>query len=387
MERASCWFFAGLVAVGLTMSWAASPAKAVPPDPDNAALLYYQAFLTVADFDKEARTHISDVAVGRLAPDEKTREYIGKCQGAIDYAEAARDLQVCHWGFRYSKGIDALMPQLAQMRFLTFVLLAEARLNASDGDYRSALDRCLMMGSVSRHVGDETLISYLVSVSVRRLTYECMEDIIGQAAGDAELLAWLQDELATSGGEKPFPVTALKIEREVFMALMTMENLEKIAGILDDEKMKARLLATASEETLARARDLYSQWIMSSLAVLSSAMPYEQAHQQLTALHKSLDRNDPATMAADSVMPGLVKILTIKTVQQAHANAVRAAVDICLHRAGTGSLPVTLPAGVPKDPFSGRDFQYERTDAGFVLRCQGLDLDKGTIHEFEFRVK
>ena len=59
---------------------------------------------------------------------------LAKCQEAIDYAEAARDLQVCHWGFRYSKGVGALMPYLAQMRFLAFVLLADSDACSLDGN-------------------------------------------------------------------------------------------------------------------------------------------------------------------------------------------------------------------------------------------------------------
>ena len=49
--------------------------------------------------------------------------------------------------------------------------------------------------------------------------------------------------------------------------------------------------------------------------------------------------------------------------------------------------PVLAPAGLPPDLFSGRDFQYEKTKDGFVLRCQGKDLSKDKIYEYEFKVK
>ena len=389
MKRTNRVLLGGLVAAGLLMSWSASPARALPPDPDNAALLYYQAFLTVADLDKEARDHIGDVARGKIAPDEKTREYINKCQGAIDFAEAAQDLQVCHWGFQYSKGFEALMPYLGQMRFLAFVLLADARLDAADGNCRSALDRCLMMRAFSRHVGDDTLISYLVSVAVRRFGDECMESVIGQAAGDAELLQWLKGELTTLEKGPAFPITALKIEREICLASMTMDNVKNLAKALadSDEGKQLQILAAANEQTLAEARRVYSDKFSAALTVLASDMPYEQAHRQLKQLGENVDPNNPVTMAVSGLMPAVVRVVTIKTTQEAHANAARAAVEICLQKARTGSLPATLPAGLPKDPFSGQDFQYERTSGGFVLRCQGKDLDKGTFQEFPFTVK
>ena len=34
-------------------------------------------------------------------------------------------------------------------------------------------------------------------------------------------------------------------------------------------------------------------------------------------------------------------------------------------------VPFMPPDGVPKDPFSGKDFQYETTKDGFLFRCPG----------------
>ena len=389
MKRANHWLLAGIVAAGLVMSWAVAPARALPPDPDNAALLYYQAFLTVADLDKEARDHVGDVAKGTVVPNEKTRGYVEKCRGAIDFADAARDLQVCHWGFRYSQGFEAVMPHLAQMRFLTFVLLADARIRAADGDYRGALGRCLQMGTFARHVGDDTLISYLVGVAVLRLGYQCMDDVIAQTAGDVELLQWLKHELVTAGGKGLSPVMSLKIEMEIALDLMQMDKLDKFASVVRDPEHQdlAKLVASADEPTMERARRIYSQYFTSALAILSASKPYEQAHLELKALMSGLDANDPASAIAGSITPALASVLSVKTSVEASANATKAAVDICLQRAQTGRLPEALPADMPKDPFSGQGFQYERTRAGFILRCQGKDLAKDKLYEFEFKLK
>jgi hypothetical protein len=42
---------------------------------------------------------------------------------------------------------------------------------------------------------------------------------------------------------------------------------------------------------------------------------------------------------------------------------------------------------LPKDLFSGEDFEYEKKDDGFVLRCRAKDLGKDKIHEYEFKLK
>jgi hypothetical protein len=67
------------------------------------------------------------------------------------------------------------------------------------------------------------------------------------------------------------------------------------------------------------------------------------------------------------------------------SNATKAGVEICIIRAKTGQLPDALPAGLPKDMFSGEDFEYERKDGGFILRCRAKDLQQDKIHEYEFK--
>jgi len=392
MRRANCWLSAGITAAVLVTSLAVSPVRAViPPDPDNAALLYYQAFISLPDLDKEAREHISDVARGAIAPTEKTREYVESCRQAIDFADAARDLRVCHWGFRYSQGFDAAMPYLAQVRFLGFVLLADARVRASDGDYRGAFERCLEIDTLTRHIGDDPLISYIVAVAVQRLEYQCLDDIIAMAAKDADLLRWLKSELATADGKQLSPTTPLKVEREIALNLMQMDKLDKFASVVatagQKNKDMAKFLASVDEATLERARQLYSQYLTSALAILGGSTPYEQAHRELTAPISGLDANDPASAIARAIMPAMASVLSVKTIAEASANATKAGLEICLTQAETGRLPQVLPEGLPKDPFSGQDFQYERTRTGFILRCRGKDLAKDKTYEWTFAVK
>ncbi|MEJ2703064.1 MAG: hypothetical protein P8Z79_11545 [Sedimentisphaerales bacterium] len=167
MKNVNKGLFVKTLLVTMVVTFTASPVLALPPDPDNAALLYYQAFLTLAQLSDEARDRIGTVALGETAPDDQVRVDISKCAGAIEFAEAAVKVPDCYWGVRYSQGFDALMPQLAQMRFLTFVLLADARVRAADGDYKGALERCLMTGTFARHIGDDTVISYLVNQKAR----------------------------------------------------------------------------------------------------------------------------------------------------------------------------------------------------------------------------
>ncbi len=373
----------------LLVVFVTSPVLAIPPDPDNAALLYYQGFLSLVELDDEATDHIAEVARGNIAPDDKTREYIHESKGAIEFAESAMELQFCNWGVRYSQGFECLLPQMAQSRFLTFVLIADARLRASDGDYKGALERCLMTVKFAHHVGDDTFISYLVSISVRTLSYKCMQDIVGKVGNDEELLKWLKNELAISRSLDLSPVRPFVIELEIVTDLMQMKNIEKLSRIMADSDAGKieEIIKAANEKTLEQARRIYSDRMNSALLVFSGSTPYETAYKQLKQSSNNFDPNYPPSAGAGVFVPALESIFSSKTRVETHANAVQAAVEIMLSRIITGGLPDTLPGGIPKDLFSGKDFEYEKTDDGFILRCQGKDLSNDKVHEYEFKVK
>lgn len=375
--------------ITLTLTFIASPVLAIPPDPDNAALLYYQGFLMLAQLNDEARGHIGDVARGKVEVDNQVREDIGKCIGAIEFAEAAVTVPTCHWGVRYSQGFEAQMPQLAQIRQLTFVLLADARIHAADGDDKAALERCLMTGTFARHIGDDTLISYLVSIAVCELQYKCMRDVMSRAAGDTELLQWLKNELAASGAATLSLVRPLKIEIEIVTDLMRIDNVENFAWILaaSNEKKATEIVKKADEETLNQARQIYSERMNSALTVLNTPMSYEQAHSQLNQLIDGFEKNDPVSKNVGAFLPALGKIFAQKTAVETHVNAIKTAIEVMLSHAETGRLPDTLPSGLPKDAFSGKDFEYEITKDGFVLRCRAKNLVTDLIQQYEFKIK
>jgi hypothetical protein len=267
--------------------------------------------------------------------------------------------------------------------------MADARIRAADGDHRGALERCLMTETFSRHIGNDTLISYLVSIAVKAMGYRCMDDVVGQAVGDVALLEWLKRELATGSGHEVSPIRPLKFEREIALDTLRTDKVERLVDLLgeSDEKKRAAIRARASEEELARGRRVYAERMTSMLDILGAGLPYEEAAPEMERLSDDLDPNAPGEWAAGALMPTIGRIYNLKTRSVSDARAIRIGVDICLQRAKNGKLPAALPAGSPKDPFSGKDFLYERTDGGFVLRCQRKEFGTERLNDYVFAVK
>ncbi len=177
-------------------------------------------------------------------------------------------------------------PQLMQMRLLVFALVADARVRMADGDYRGALERCLTTARLARHIGNDTLVSYLMWIAARTSSYRCMVDAIGRAGDDASLLRWLKDELATPGAELTV-VRPLQIETRIWTELMQMDRVETFADLVSqgekpinrvetfadllpqgEEAIRSRILAEASEESLREMRRAYWERIDAAIHIL-----------------------------------------------------------------------------------------------------------------------
>jgi hypothetical protein len=83
---------------------------------------------------------------------------------------------------------------------------------------------------------------------------------------------------------------------------------------------------------------------------------------------------------------GLRRIKEQNNRKSQHHFEASTAIEILLDRARTGRLADELPAGVPKDLFSGKDFKYEKTKEGFILHCRDEGLGKNKLYQYEFKL-
>ena len=184
---------------------------------------------------------------------------------------------------------------------------------------------------------------------------------------------------------------ALAKEAEVFANSLNKEDISAVFadGFLDmppDKIDELKQIIQKDDEFFARAREYY----LSVMARMQSYfdLPYTQAMQEFENLSQEIDNDleeKPESIISRMLFPAIGKVWSVDTRGRTHLSAVIAGIDIYLIGAKTGKLPDELPAGLPKDMFSGEDFLYEKTDAGFVLKCRGKDLDE-IVHQYEFKV-
>jgi len=386
--------------------------------PQNAALLYYQAFMVYESPNEEMRKKLYDLVRHQIEPDRQITRYVTKQQSVIDLLTIAADLPNCDWGFDYSTGVAFYVAHLQSFRELSRIVIADAKILAEQNDYKTALKRCLTLHKMSHHIGDDLLITLLVASSSVDLANECIKYILSEMPSDVTTLHWLKAELSRIDS-KPFALkNSLGNEYKLVVADMTPDRIDKMISLclepvitvlgaspdklptkrqVDKKRIEEKQnweqivrerVRKADEDFLERNRIHLKKYFIDKFP-LTLELPYDQAYTKLIELDQEIKNDsykDPDATITAVVKPPLAIVLSKTVRTNAFINAVRAAIEIYVINAKTGSLPDELPDSLPGDLFSSQPFKYEKTTEGFILRCRGKDPVKKKIHKYVFKV-
>jgi hypothetical protein len=358
------------------------------PAPDNAALLYYQAMLLRPELDFATFVPFDSVLRGD-DPNEMVREYLNlpESRQAIRIAESASKILDCSWGIMRYQGHTLLK----EWRNLAYLLEVDARTLAVDGQYRTALERCLSIRRFARHFNDEGLLGYLISTPVDNRSLRCIHYVLGLMPPDRDTLIWLQSQISNVQGPPPPPARALEIELNDGLQRLSEEpntiewfrqkNSEKV----EDEDVRQEILNLTDEEVLELVKESSNRFLSSVNRIVGSDKPYQQKDSQLKELkNKIID--DPYVLIRPFLPINVDEQHDIYVGAITTYNATKVAIEIYLVKEQTGQLPGTLPADLPKDPFSGRDFGYNATDEGFVISFDPENLRDFRVRQYEFPI-
>ena len=361
--------------------------------PDNAAVLYYRACLLYQP-DDAMKKMLTDLSKGKIKLNKKIKKYVKSQHNVINSVVTAAHLSDCDWGYDYSQGFALMMPGLSALRNVGKLILADAKILAAQGKYETSLEHCLTIKKMARHVSDRPFITHLVGIAMDDLANNCIVNILADMPQDLRTLNWLKNQLARIE-KMPFSLAiCIDYESETVGEYVSKEAVKKLMpfeelGVSPEvAKLTAERVRKADAAFFARNAAYYENHMAHVKAALD--LPYAQAYADIAKLSEKPERdvvkNPDATLTA-VFAPAIHRVYGQLLKVKNSSNVVRAAVDIYILKAKTGRLPDELPAGAPKDLFSGKDFEYERIDDGFILRCRAKDLLKDKIREYEFKIK
>ena len=299
-----------------------------------------------------------------------------------------------------ARGGTHLAPLRREIGLIEEILLVDAGTLAVDGHYRVALERCLTVRRLARHLSDDPeLYIYEMGADVRALN--TIQDVLSVMPPDAHILTWFRGQFAVVPGPRLSFAKAVRATVKVQLDAMRTnpDHLRACKELAvreaEGQQAKENIRNLTDEQFRSRAREGLACFADSILRILDSEATYEQKLAQTHGVSNEMMEDD----ATDPVVKGFISPsgMNMKGVihylypdQVAHAarvNGTKAAVEVYLVLAKTGELPEKLPSHLPKDPFTRRDFVYEITDEGFALRCQGEDFKERKRSSLEFKVR
>ncbi len=368
-----------------------SSAFAYPPD--NAAVLYYQACMLI-EMDDTMKDMLSDFTSGKIELNDSIKNYVTKNQPIIDTLIDASEIKYCDWGADYSKGYDLVLPQISKFKLLTYLLLSDARILALQGDYTASLNRCLTAFRMAQQINDIITISHLVAIAIEAKANGAITEILSIMPPDLQTLSWFKTEFVNLQSKplesKPF----LEAERQVALIYFTPEKISDIIRACELDKngkneLVIKRIRNANQQFCEKNKIYWNNHIDRLEAAMY--LPYLQAYPTFVTIDqepskKEVNDNPDSTMTA-ILSPAWSKIYSLSIKLQTNNNAIKVGLAIYISYAKTGKLPDILPSDLPLDLFSDKPFLYEKTPDGFLLRCQGKDLNKNETYEYKFKVK
>jgi hypothetical protein len=361
----------------LYASFLSARTTAAKQEPDNAALLYYQAFLTCPDYD-DVPLYLRNRSGADIAD---LRKYTGDYQHVIKLLEAADKLPYCNMAIPWlqreigGKVDDSFFKPI---RVASMLIGANVRILAANGDYRTALSQCFMMRRIPWRIAENRSLLFIRPLNVtsmNRASFLNLRAVLEVMPPDEKTLRWLKEQLAEAPRMSEVHIERLKQFLDIWLRYDSPKAISELRRKLlansINETQKHKVMALTDGDLLSRIRKPFEEFHHGVIYTLNSDMSYEQKHARLENLEKEyMDQaeNNPAIILSLQLYTHEIPITFNMTVRDTRwCNAYEVAAEIYLVKATTGRLPEKIPDGVPKDPLTDQNFLYKTTGDGFVL--------------------
>ncbi|MHC4228619.1 MAG: hypothetical protein ACYSW0_14435, partial [Planctomycetota bacterium] len=322
-----------------------------PPNPGNAALLYYQAFLLQQKPNAAIDAKFTEVFRG-AEPDIEVRIYLGRSLRVIELVELASRMPHCTWGLDLWRERRLSVRALhSEVSHLTSMLLADARALAADGRYHAALERCLTVRRLARHLSEDAKLDS-ISWGPDSSALRTVQHVLGLMPPDSDILAWLRGQLAVVHGRRLSYAETLQARVKDFLNDLRTNPISLrhyksiLGGMTENEEVKEDARNVTDEQFLSSAREGLARFVDSMLLIVDSKITYEQKRIQIQRLFSEL-KNEDAIDSVDRAITSLCvwdmegevdRDYPFRIEHAAHVKGMKVAVDVYFVLAKTGRL-------------------------------------------------
>lgn len=362
------------------------------PDEENGALVYREAFKIRKDLAKKYKKeekyipYEGTVTWDKVPEAEKKRVrnlllYNSDFLKYYQLLEKASHMK-CQFLKRkdWEKGMEILLPHLAQVRSCARLLAARAKLQAEEGNIEEALNTSLIGLRVSKSLSDEPIIiNQLVRIAIDRIMLREIEETSKKKEASIKMYQSLIKEVDEERSDMMIYPSLLG-ERVVFGMIEfprlrgSKEYFSKLMERIKDVKIYNR------KRFIDENKVTYLQTVAKMISLVKR--PYWETGEELKGFDKEMQKlPQEKALLAQILVPALFR--AYKQEARIDAQLVNAEIALACHiyKAKYKDYPDSLDKLTPEilpslllDPFTGKNYIYKRKNRGFIVYSVGDNL-------------
>jgi len=257
------------------------------PDHNNAALLYYQALLLQPDHDQAVLNKFYDVYWG-AEPNMEIKTLIGQWLPSMKISEVASRMTECTWAVWpeqvWPEEKTSRVFLLKSFRHFSYIIAVDAITLASDAHYRAALEQCMTLRRIGRHLSHDSGL-HLLSNAYDSMALRTIRYILCETPLNKDILTWLKVQLATFKESTPLLERTLQKYLKAKIDMAQSYSILRLRGILlkraPDEITKQKIQNLTDDQIRNQALEAVQGFLGSIFAILHSNKTAEQKYAEL----------------------------------------------------------------------------------------------------------
>jgi hypothetical protein len=366
-----------------------------PPDRDNAARVYQEAFAalppmkTPLPFWRDVWDRTSeDPPLPAFDPrNENLREFLQAREPGMALLRRAAAMPDCWFEHDYSAGIGMLLPEVGSLHEGALLLAHDALSKAAHGQSAPALDDLAAVFGIARHIkeGEPFLISVSLGHSLDQVGTRALEEVLALSPPRADELGRLS--LSDHPSNQRLLQRACEMEEPLFglPAFAMLAAPESTLALIDWLRLGGGHLPTLVENALIYRVFLLTDDLTAYRQVMRelqrlAARPYYESHQGWEEYALSW-RTDRRGLMTRLITPATQHFATMAPEGDALHHLARLALAMTACRAKKGKYPDQLQelvpeflSAIPLDPFDGQPLRTKRDEKGILLYSVGPNL-------------
>jgi hypothetical protein len=257
------------------------------PDHGNAALLYYQALLLQPDHDQAVLNKFYDV-YGDAEPNMAIKTFLGQWLPSMKISEVASRMPECTWAVWpeqvWPEEKTSRVFLIESFKDFSYIIAVDAITLASEAHYCAALERCMTLRRIGRHLSYDSGL-HLLSNACDSMALRTIRCILAEMPLDTDILTWLKVRLDTFQEYTTLLEGSLQKDLKAKIDMVQSYSIPRLRGMLlkraPDERTRQQIRNLTDDQIRNQALHAVHGSFDSIFATLHSNKSVEQKYTEI----------------------------------------------------------------------------------------------------------